>query len=339
MTLAVPSATLVDMLRAAGEPTRLRLLLLLAQSEFNVKELTQILGQSQPRLSRHLKLLAEAGLIERFQEGSAVYYRLSERSPNARLFAPLLKALDTCDTQFARDLGRAEALKEEKTLAAQAYFKAHAGVWDQIRAYHAPEEAVEAAMLAAMGKGPFETLIDLGTGTGRILELFADRAYSLAGYDINREMLAHARARLDARGVANAQLRLGDIANLGVEDASADAVVIHQVLHFLEDPAQAVAEAARLLKPSGRLLIVDFAAHDIEAMRETYAHRRLGFERDAVEAWMRQSGLRCTHFQAIRPQTDNRDKLTVSLWLGVKALRLVQNADGQTETIKEGLSP
>ncbi|HKJ62955.1 MAG TPA: metalloregulator ArsR/SmtB family transcription factor [Hyphomicrobiales bacterium] len=335
MTLAVPSATLVDILRAAGEPTRLRLLLLLAQAEFNVKELTQILGQSQPRLSRHLKLLTDAGLIERFQEGSAVYYRLSDRSPNARLFSPLLDALDKCDTQFARDLARAEALREEKTRAAQTYFEAHADAWDKIRAYHAPEDAVEAAMLAAMGPGPFETLIDLGTGTGRILELFADRAGALAGYDINREMLAHARARLDAGGVGNAQVRLGDIVNLGIDDASADAVVIHQVLHFLEDPAAAVAEAARILKPSGRLLIADFAAHDLEEMRETYAHRRLGFEREAVEGWMRQNGLRCTHYQAIRPPSDCDGMLTVSLWLGVKALRLVQNSDEQTELVRE----
>lgn len=336
MTLAVPSATLVDMLRAAGEPTRLRLLLLLAQAEFNVKDLTQILGQSQPRLSRHLKLLADAGLIERFQEGSAVYYRLSDHSPNARLFAPLLDALDKCDTQFARDLARAETLREEKTRAAQAYFEAHADIWDKIRAYHAPEEAVEAAMLAAMGPGPFGTLIDLGTGTGRILELFADRAGTLSGYDINREMLAHARARLDAGGVGNAQVRLGDIANLGIEDGCADAVVIHQVLHFLEEPGAAVAEAARLLKPAGRLLIVDFAAHDIEEMREIYAHRRLGFDRQTVEGWMRQNGLRCTHYQAIKPPADSDGKLTVSLWLGVKALRLVQNTDDHAELAMEG---
>jgi ubiquinone/menaquinone biosynthesis C-methylase UbiE len=149
-------------------------------------------------------------------------------------------------------------------------------------------------------------------------------------------MLAHARARLDAGGVGNAQVRLGDIANLGIDDGCADAVVIHQVLHFLEDPGAAVAEAARLLKPSGRLLIADFAAHDIEAMRETYAHRRLGFERKTVEEWMRQNGLRCTHYQAIRPPTDSDGKLTVSLWLGVKALRLVQNTDDHAELAMEG---
>ncbi|MBX2805248.1 MAG: metalloregulator ArsR/SmtB family transcription factor [Hyphomicrobiales bacterium] len=327
MTLAVPSAILVDILRAAGEPTRLRLLLLLAQAEYNVKDLTQILGQSQPRLSRHLKLLADAGLIVRFQEGSAVYYRLSDRSPNARLFAPLLDALDKCDTQFARDLARADALREEKTRAAQAYFEIHADAWDKIRSFHAPEEAVEAAMLSAMGKGPFQYLVDLGTGTGRILELFAESAETLTGYDINREMLAHARARLDAGGVGNAQVRLGDIANLGIQDGNADAVVIHQVLHFLDDPAAAIAEAARLLKPSGRLLIADFAAHDLEEMRENYAHRRLGFEQETVEVWMRQNGMRCTHYQAIRPPFESDGKLTVSLWLGVKALQLVQNTD------------
>lgn len=335
MTLAVASTTLVDILRAAGEPTRLRLLLLLAQTEFNVKDLTQILGQSQPRLSRHLKLLADAGLIERFQEGSAVYYRLSEKSPNARLFAPLLDALDTCDTQFARDLARAEALRQEKTRAAQTYFESHANEWDRIRSFHAPEDAVEDAMLAAMGPGPFDQLIDLGTGTGRILELFAARAQNATGYDLNREMLAHARARLDAGGVTNAQVRLGDMIALGVADGAADVVVIHQVLHFLEDPAAAIDEAARLLKPSGRLLVVDFATHDIEDLREVYAHRRLGFDRESIEGWMRRNGLRCSHFQEIHPPTDKIGKLTVSLWLGVKALTIVPAASDEPASARE----
>ena len=144
------------------------------------------------------------------------------------------------------------------------------------------------------------------------------------------------RARLDAGGVGHAQVRLGDILNLGIADESADAVVIHQVLHFLENPADAIAEATRLLKPSGHLLIVDFAAHDIEEMRKTYAHRRLGFEREAVEGWMRQNGMRCPQYRAIRPPSDSDEKLTVSLWLGVKTLRLVQNVNERTDLAREG---
>jgi len=332
-----PLSVLVETLRVAGEPTRARLLLLLAsQGEFNVKNLTQILGQSQPRLSRHLKLLTDAGLIERFQEGSSVFYRFRESGPAAQLILPMLEALDTDEAVVARDLARARTLSQEKNTAAQAYFEAHAARWDQIRGCHAPEEAVETAMLSALGPGPFDLLIDLGTGTGRILELFADRARRSVGFDINREMLAHARARLAASGVHNAQLRLGDILGLPLTDGAADAVVIHQVLHFLDEPAKAVAEATRLLKPGGRLLIVDFAPHAIEAMRDDYAHRRLGFERSAIEEWLRRSGIRRSHYQSINPPAGSADKLTVSLWLAQKASTSADYKRNAAEILSEG---
>lgn len=332
----VPSAELVEILRSAGEATRLRLLMLLAHGEFNVKDLTQILGQSQPRLSRHLKLLADARLIERFQEGSSVFYRLADSGPAAAILARLLAAIDAKDALIGRDLSRAEDLRQEKSAAAQAYFETHAAAWDEIRSHHAPEAAVEAAMLAAMGEGPFELLIDLGTGTGRILELFAGRANRVAGFDVNREMLAHARARLAASGVRNAQLRLGDIFHLPLESGAGDAVVIHQVLHFLEEPGRAVAEAARLLRPGGRLLIVDFAPHSIEAMREDYAHRRLGFERELVEDWLRREGLSAGHFQAIQPGRKPDGKLTVSLWMAVKPPERQKKKRETAETVLEG---
>jgi ubiquinone/menaquinone biosynthesis C-methylase UbiE len=316
---SVPSQVLVEVLRSAGEQTRLRLLVLLhRQGEFNVKDLTQILGQSQPRLSRHLKLLTDAGLIERFQEGSSVFYRFAEGLGNARLLAPLLKAVDTDDAAIARDFARADILRQDKNIVAQAYFQAHAAGWDQIRAHHAPEAAVEETMLEALGGGPFEQLIDLGTGTGRILELFAPVATRAIGFDVNREMLAHARARLAGGGIRNAQLRLGDILDLPVEDGIADAVVIHQVLHFLEEPARAIAEAARLLKPAGRLLIVDFAPHAMEELRDGYAHRRLGFERRAVEDWLRRAGLASADYHAVSPPPGSAGKLTVSIWLASK---------------------
>ncbi len=332
----IPSTTLVDILRAAGEPTRLRLLLLLGRGDFNVKDLTQLLGQSQPRLSRHLKLLTDARLIERFQEGSSVYYRFSERSQNAQLLAPLMEALSKDDALVARDLARAEAMRREKVQAAQSYFEAHAASWNEIRSFHAPEAAVENAMLGAMGPGPFAHLIDLGTGTGRILELFANRASSLTGFDVNREMLAHARARLVGSGVDNAQVRLGDIYNLPVEDNAADAVILHQVLHFLEEPSKAVAEAARILKPSGRLLIVDFAHHNIEAMREDFAHRRLGLERDVVQGWLCKSGLRQGQYQEVKSPENSQGKLTVSLWLGIKLIGLVKNKRESAVSLSEG---
>ncbi len=319
MPEVLSSAELVEMLRAAGETTRLRLLVLLAGAEYNVKDLTHILGQSQPRLSRHLKLLAEAGLIERFQEGSSVFYRFASEGSAAGLAARLLDAIDPLDGGTGRDAARADVLRQEKCAAAQAYFQAHAGAWNEIRALHAPEAEVEAAMLAAMGPRPIRLLVDLGAGTGRILELFAPRARHAIGFDVNREMLAHARARLAASGVHNAQVRLGDILTLPLDDRVADAVILHQVLHFLDDPAKAVDEAARLLAPGGRLLIVDFAAHTIESLRNDYAHRRLGFERGLVEGWLQRAGLQPAHYEAIQPEAgEAAGKLTVSLWLAAR---------------------
>lgn len=318
MREGLPSAELVGALRAAGETTRLRLLALLAQGEYNVKDLTQILGQSQPRLSRHLRLLSEAGFIERFQEGASVFFRLSKDGSSAEVAGRLLGLLDKDDTLTARDQSRADALKRERGEAAQIYFQAHAAAWDHIRALHAPEEEVETAILAMLSDGPFKLLVDLGTGTGRILELTAAHADRVLGFDINRSMLAHARARLAAHGIAHAQLRQGDIFRIDLPNASADAVIIHQVLHFLDGPEKAVAEAARILAPGGRLLIVDYAPHGVEALREGFSHRRLGFDPELVQRWCEEAGLTATAYRAVAPASASEGKLTVSLWLAMR---------------------
>jgi ArsR family transcriptional regulator len=304
-------------LRAAGEATRLRILALLAQGELNVKDLTQILGQSQPRISRHLKLMVDAGLIRRFREGSWVFFRLAEQGAEAELAQDIVASLDPSDLTLARDRARAAAVQKARAEAAQAYFKAHAGDWDKIRTLHVAEKDVEAAMGDALGPGPFNLLIDLGTGTGRILELFAPRAGRALGFDINHAMLAYARMKLERAGLSHAQVRHGDLHNVPLPDGAADAVVLHQVLHFLDDPAPAIAEAARLLAPGGKLLVVDFAPHELEFLREQSAHRRLGFARDQLERLFARSGLKLERFTELKPDPSG-GKLTVSLWLGVK---------------------
>ena len=202
--------------------------------------------------------------------------------------------------------------------AAQAYFKAHASEWDQIRALHVAEKEVEAAMDAALGPGPFTLLVDLGTGTGRTLELFAPRADRALGFDLNHAMLAYARMKLERAGLSHAQVRHGDLNNVPLPDGAADAVVLHQVLHFLDDPAAAIAEAARLLAPGGRLLVVDFAPHELEFLREQSAHRRLGFGRDQLGRLFENAGLKLERFRELKPARSG-GKLTVSLWLGLKS--------------------
>lgn len=316
-TSSLSTDDLVTALKAAAEPTRLRILLLLAAGELNVKDLTLILGQSQPRISRHLKLLTEAGLVERFREGSWVYFHISDRSAGGRLALRLVADVDAADLAMRRDRERAEALKRERENSAQAFFEANAANWDRMRALHVAERDVEGAMLSALGPGPFNFFVDLGTGTGRTLELFATRYQRSLGIDVNQAMLTYARAKLTKAGLANAQVRHGNIYALSLADKQADAIVMHQVLHFLSDPALAIREAARVLAPGGKLLIVDFAPHDLEFLRDTQAHERLGFSHALVNQWLTDAGLvpRIARDLAAPRATPGANKLTVSLWL------------------------
>lgn len=335
MRAVLDPGSVLSLLKAAAEPTRLRILMLLAGGELNVKDLTRILGQSQPRISRHLKLLAEAGLIRRLRDGSWVYFQTVDEGVRGALLRRLLGATDNSDSQLVRDRQRWDGVKREREAAAQAFFQAHAADWDRIRAMHVDEGVVETAMRDALGSGPFDLFVDLGTGTGRCLELFAG-AYSRGlGLDINHTMLAYARGKLDAADLARTQVRHGDLYHLGLADASADAVVMHQVLHFLSEPAQAVREAARILAPGGRLLIVDFAPHELEFMRQSYAHERLGFPAATVGEWLTDCGLEAPVVRDLKPPAGAKgDKLTVTLWLAHRAgsrLRPGQGAHSSME--------
>lgn len=322
----VSSQQLLTGLRAAAEATRLRLLMLLSRHELNVTDLTKILGQSQPRVSRHLKLLTEAGLIERFHEGSWVFFRLRFGGPEANVVQNFLALLDENDPIIKRDLIRCEAVRRERFEAAQAYFREHAAEWDRLRSLHVAEAEVEAAMREALGQGPFDLIVDLGTGTGRVLELFAPFAKRGIGIDLSKDMLAYARARLDKPELAHTQVRLGDLFNLPLGDAAADAVTLHQVLHFLDDPMKAILEAARILKPGGRVLIADFLPHDQEALREHHAHQRLGFKTQQIAEWFTRAGLELVESRELKPEEEaDSGKLTFALWLGRKSA--VENAD------------
>jgi ubiquinone/menaquinone biosynthesis C-methylase UbiE len=320
---------LVAMLRAAGDPTRLRLLLLLRQAELTVSELIEIVGQSQPRVSRHLKLLGEAGLLERFKEGSWVFYRAADRGKGAELGAALAKLAEPELSQA--DTTRLTLVRRARAQAAAAYFKANAPEWERIRALHAPEKDVEAAIVRRMTTRPIHNLLDAGTGTGRMLELLAPHAGRAVGVDVSPEMLAIARDRLLRGNLTNAQVRLADTYRLpfaaGGPDAF-DAVIFHQVLHYLDDPGAAVAEAARVMAPGGRLLIADFAPHALEFLREDYAHRRLGFSDREVEGWFASAGLKPGESETIAPAGPAADKLTVKLWLATakSAPRIQQEA-------------
>lgn len=304
---------LVNILKAAGESTRLRLLSLLADGDHSVKDLTEILDQSQPRVSRHLKLLADAGLVQRHAEGAWAYYGLAPHGHGAELARWLVSRIDQNDPAYARDRNRqAVALADQQALAA-AYFAKVADSWDLLKTLHVPEEAVEAALLEAMDGREVDLLLDLGTGTGRMLELLAPTYKRAIGVDSSREMLAVARSRLAAAGLANAQVRLGDIGSLDPSVGLADVIVIHQVLHYFDDPGRMLAQARRLLKAGGEVLIVDFAPHELEFLRSEHAHRRLGLSREQMSGWAEASGL---HVASVRefPSKNRQDALTVCLW-------------------------
>jgi ArsR family transcriptional regulator len=302
-------------LKATAESTRLRLLALFTRGELTVSEVTQILRQSQPRVSRHLKLMSEAGLIERFQEGSWVFYRLSEDGPGRVIVQKLSELLPWDDATLKRDLERLDAVRKQREENAQAYFAANAGEWDGIRALHIPEDQVEGALLEFVGPSQVSAYLDLGTGTGRILELVAPRASRAVGIDLNGEMLTLARARIERASLAHVQVRRGDLFELPYADDSFELITVHQVLHYLEDPSAAVAEAARVLKPGGRLVIADFAPHALEFLREAHQHRRLGFADKEVAQWLKAAGLSLAGTRALPPR--DQSGLTVMVWLAV----------------------
>jgi ArsR family transcriptional regulator len=305
--------TLVGILRGAGEGTRLRLLALLAEGEHSVKDLTEILGQSQPRVSRHLKLLADVGLVSRNAEGAWAYYGLGGSGEGAELARALVARLDPADPDLARDRARLEWVRKTQQAQAAAYFATVAPDWDALRKLHVPESAVEAAILSALEGRHFDLLLDLGTGTGRMLELLAPRYRRGIGIDMSREMLAVARAKLAAAGVAHAQVRLGDISNLDPALGRADLVILHQVLHYFDDPGRLLAQVRRALKPGGEVLIVDFAPHDLEFLRSHHAHRRLGFSEAHMGTWARGAELAVADLQSF-PNTGDEEGLTVCLW-------------------------
>ena len=302
-------------LKAAGEETRLRILVLLAEAELTVSDLTQILRQSQPRISRHLKLLAEAGLVERFREGAWAFFRLAEGGGPAELARELVARLDPKDSMVGRDRDRLAAVRTARAAAAQDYFRAHAAQWDRIRKLHVTDEAVEGAIREALADRPFRSLLDLGTGTGRILEMFGPDLERGLGIDLSLDMLLLARARIERAGLRHCSVRQGDIYDLAVAAGSFDVVIIHQVLHYLDDGARAIREAARVLSPGGRLLVIDFAPHDLEFLREEHAHRRLGFAAEAVTQWMSAAGLDVTMHRSLSPEPGSDGKVAVSLWL------------------------
>lgn len=309
----LPSDDALDVLKAIAEETRLRIVALLRHGELTVTDLTEILGQSQPRVSRHLRLLVEAGVVTKHREGTWVFFQLVSAGPTTTVIAAVLDAIDPADAVVGGDLGRLDAVRERRSAAAREYFEQIAPIWDEERSLHAAADTVEASILDVLGDRPLGRVLDVGTGTGRMLQLLADRAERAVGLDTSHSMLSVARANLERSEAPRWELRQGDVHSPPLDRESFDLVIIHQVLHYLDDPARALHEVAQLVAPGGRLLVVDFAPHRHDFLRAA-AHRRLGFTHDQLRDWFDQASFECSSIVDVEPPA-GADGLTVTVWL------------------------
>ena len=302
---------LLRVLKALAEPTRLRLLNLCARAELTVSELALLLGQSQPRISRHLKLLYQAGILDRHREGSWVYFRLASGGAGLSVASVLVSSMPEEDPTVKLDITRLHSLLDERAQKATEYFNDNATNWHSIRSLHAEDKDVEKILLELLSGRDFQSLLDMGTGTGRLLELFSPSVSSLVGVDSSSEMLKVARSNLERQGIRNCKLRQEDVRQLRIQSDFFDVVTVYQVLHFIENPGEVVCEAARVLKSTGRLIVVDFEEHDMETLRAEHSHRWLGFKTETVSGWMDEAG-----FTKIDHYALAGSELTVGIWMG-----------------------
>lgn len=311
MKLALNS--LLNVLKAAGEETRIRILALFKGGELTVTELATIMRQSQPRISRHLRLLCEAGLLERHREGTWIFYRLADLGEQADLVNSIMNYIPYQDQILQHDQKRLEEVKKTRDLKAASYFQENAANWDKIRSLYVPERQVEDYLLEITNNLEIETLLDVGTGTGRMLKLFSPHTKQGIGIDLSHEMLGVARSHLENNAITNMQIRHGDMYDLALMDSSMDLVLFHQVLHFADDPLAAIRETARILRPDGIVIVIDFLPHKNEKLREEHAHRRLGFSEEEINEWCRITDLKITSTKVMRGK-----ELDLFIWVATK---------------------
>jgi len=312
---------LLDIFRALADPTRMRIMHLLGTMELSVGELAQAVAQSQPRVSRHVKIMAEAGLIDRRKEGNWVFLRIGA-TPACRQLLPLFDAVPASESEglwLRADLARLAAIRADRVRAADEYFARHADEWDAIRSLHVPEAEVEQAMAKLVGSSAIRHLVDLGTGTGRLIELFGPQAERISAIDRSPDMLRLARSKLPEDNAERYNLLLGDFCDLPLEAGSADLVTAHQILHYSPVPEKVIAEGARALGEQGRMLVVDFAPHDREELRTRDQHERLGFSDEQIAGWFEAADMTLEAAEALPGK-----ELTVKLWLGRRQHAKVQ---------------
>ena len=303
----------LSMLKATSESSRLRLLILCASGEFTVSDLMQIIGQSQPGVSRNLKILCDAGLLRRIRQGSWVFYRSVTKGAEAEFVHYLTTVMPATDPTIQLDRQRLLELKNERLRAAAQYFEKTAAEWDSIRTLHVEDLDIERTLKTRVLEAKPRTLLDIGTGTGRILEILGPYVEDAEGVDFSHEMLTVARANLDKPSLRHCRVRHSNMYQLPYQDRSFHFITIHHVLHFAHQPQQVLKEAARVLRTQGQMVIVDFASHVREELRTKFKHQRLGFSNDEMEGWLHKIGL------SIQPPTKfTGESLAVMIWTGIR---------------------
>ncbi|MBM86651.1 MAG: ArsR family transcriptional regulator [Rhodospirillaceae bacterium] len=301
-------------LRAAAEPTRLRILALCGHAELSVTELLRILGQSQPRVSRHLKLLVDAGLLVRNQEGSRAFYRPARDGAGAELGRLLIDLIPDVDATLTLDLTRLSQIKDERARVAEDYFRRNAGSWEDLRGLYVDDELIDGRLKGLIGSLPPGDMLDIGTGTGRVLSLAGNHVRSAIGIDNSRDMLTIARSNLDRDGLMNCQVRHADMYRLPFGDMRFDLVIANMLIRYADDPAAVLGEGMRVLRPGGHVIVVDFAPHGLAELGEEHAHRWLGFSEAEMARLLGEAGLECG-----RPDYLEGDPLTICIWTAIKA--------------------
>jgi ArsR family transcriptional regulator len=307
-------SALLTALRAAAEISRLRIIAILSKSELTVSEIVEILNQSQPRVSRHLKVLCDSGLLQRYQEGSWVFHRLNDTGAMASITQGICRMINLADPEFSQDQERLGKIKDRNASQAAEYFSKNATDWDSIRQMGVSDTDIEKKLIESLNIENPELFVDLGTGTGRMLQIFSPFVKKGVGIDINREMLLVARSNLDSAGVANCTVRQNNMSQLPFDHDTVDVIIIHQVLHYIDNPEYTIVESSRALKPGGQLIIVDFLPHDLEFLRDNHAHRRLGFSDATIKEWAQSNNLELTAAEHLHPRNPDTQSLSVGLW-------------------------
>ncbi len=302
-------------LRAVAESTRLRIVAAVDHTELTVGELCRVLDQSQPRVSRHLKLLCDAGVLVRHAQGTSAFYRPSPSGTGSSIHGAVMALIDLNDPMHRRDAQRLAVVREDRAAEAESYFESIAADWNEMRQLHVADHDVERAMLEAVADVEIEALLDIGTGTGRVLEVFAPHIEQGIGVDLSAKMLNLARTRLDQAEIRHCSVQRGSAYDIDLPSGSTDVAVLHHVLHFLDDPGDAIAQAGSALRPGGRLVIVDFSPHSFESLRSNFSHRRLGFDDSEIDSWCEQAGLIDTSARHMHPTPTDAEQLTVSIWV------------------------